>query len=224
MNKKLLEFKHEEITLTEAADRYGDIVKGTWTFDTWAKGLEDEIKGIAFYVYKDHIIIDYIDLNPEGSRVEGYIFEKGITVEGNIYNEAEDFGIAFISLGDVYAKNIYLGGGDFYVDGNVEVEEAAGGRYEHSNMHVERNLRCSVLLIEDYNITIGGKFEGKYPRQLYAYLEVDGKEYPMDEHIYLEDLVKEEVLTDEDGEFLLLNYKVISFLEEGKSILKKKII
>ena len=134
MNKKLLEFKREEITLTEAANRYSDLVKGTWTFDTWAKGLEDEIKGITFYVYKDHIIIDYIDLNPEGSRVEGYIFEKGVTVEGSIYNEADDFGIAFISLGDVYAKNIYLGGGDFYVDGNIEVEEIAGGRYDHSYM------------------------------------------------------------------------------------------
>ena len=49
MNKKLLEFKREEITLTEAANRYGELVRGTWTFDTWAKGLEDEIKGMTFY-------------------------------------------------------------------------------------------------------------------------------------------------------------------------------
>ena len=223
MNKKLLEFKHEEITLTEAANRYGDQVKGTWTFDTWAKGLEDEIKGITFYVYKDHIIIDYIDLNPEGSRAEGYIFEKGVTVEGNIYNEADDFGIAFISLGDVYAKNIYLGGGDFYVDGNVEAEEIAGGRYDHSNMRVERSLRCKALLIDDYNISIGGKFEGMYPRQQYGYLEVGGKEYPMDD-LDLNDLVKEEVLISEDGESVLLDHRVISLLEEGKSILKEKTV
>lgn len=221
MNKKLLEFKHEEITLTEAANRYGDQVKGIWTFDTWAKGLEDEIKGITFYVYKDHIIIDYIDLNPEGSRVEGYVFEKGITVEGSIYNEADDFGIAFISLGDVYAKNIYLGGGDFYVDGNVEVEEIAGGRYDHSNMRVERSLKCKVLLIDDYNISIGGKFEGMYPIQQYGYLEVMGKEYPMD-NLDLKDLLKEEVVIIEDGESVLLDHRVISLLEEGKSILKEK--
>ena len=224
MNKKLLEFKREEITLTEAANRYGDLVKGTWTFDTWAKGLEDEIKGITFYVYKDHIIIDYIDLNPEGSRVEGYIFEKGVTVEGSIYNEADDFGIAFISLGDVYAKNIYLGGGDFYVDGNVEAEEIAGGRYDHSYMRVERSLKCRVLLIDDYNISIGGKFEGIYPRQQYAYLEVMGREYPMEENIYLKDILKEEVIIIEEGEELLLDHKVISLLEEGKSILKDKIV
>ena len=221
MNKKLLEFKHEEITLTEAANRYGDQVKGIWTFDTWAKGLEDEIKGITFYVYKDHIIIDYIDLNPEGSRVEGYVFEKGITVEGSIYNEADDFGIAFISLGDVYAKNIYLGGGDFYVDGNVEVEEIAGGRYDHSNMRVERSLKCKVLLIDDYNISIGGKFEGMYPIQQYGYLEVMGIEYPMD-NLDLKDLLKEEVVIIEDGESVLLDHRVISLLEEGKSILKEK--
>ena len=221
MNKKLLEFKHEEITLTEAANRYGDQVKGIWIFDTWAKGLEDEIKGITFYVYKDHIIIDYIDLNPEGSRVEGYVFEKGITVEGSIYNEADDFGIAFISLGDVYAKNIYLGGGDFYVDGNVEVEEIAGGRYDHSNMRVERSLKCKVLLIDDYNISIGGKFEGMYPIQQYGYLEVMGREYPMD-NLDLKDLLKEEVVIIEDGESVLLDHRVISLLEEGKSILKEK--
>ena len=221
MTKKLLEFKHEEITLTEAANRYGDQVKGIWTFDTWAKGLEDEIKGITFYVYKDHIIIDYIDLNPEGSRVEGYVFEKGITVEGSIYNEADDFGIAFISLGDVYAKNIYLGGGDFYVDGNVEVEEIAGGRYDHSNMRVERSLKCKVLLIDDYNISIGGKFEGMYPIQQYGYLEVMGREYPMD-NLDLKDLLKEEVVIIEDGESVLLDHRVISLLEEGKSILKEK--
>ena len=221
MNKKLLEFKHEEITLTEAANRYGDQVKGIWTFDTWAKGLEDEIKGITFYVYKDHIIIDYIDLNPEGSRVEGYVFEKGITVEGSIYNEADDFGIAFISLGDVYATNIYLGGGDFYVDGNVEVEEIAGGRYDHSNMRVERSLKCKVLLIDDYNISIGGKFEGMYPIQQYGYLEVMGREYPMD-NLDLKDLLKEEVVIIEDGESVLLDHRVISLLEEGKSILKEK--
>ena len=221
MNKKLLEFKHEEITLTEAANRYGDQVKGIWTFDTWAKGLEDEIKGITFYVYKDHIIIDYIDLNPEGSRVEGYVFEKGITVEGSIYNEADDFGIAFISLGDVYAKNIYLGGGDFYVDGNVEVEEIAGGRYDQSNMRVERSLKCKVLLIDDYNTSIGGKFEGMYPIQQYGYLEVMGREYPMD-NLDLKDLLKEEVVIIEDGESVLLDHRVISLLEEGKSILKEK--
>ena len=221
MNKKLLEFKHEEITLTEAANRYGDQVKGIWTFDTWAKGLEDEIKGITFYVYKDHIIIDYIDLNPEGSRVEGYVFEKGITVEGSIYNEADDFGIAFISLGDVYAKNIYLGGGDFYVDGNIEVEEIAGGRYDHSNMRVERSLKCKVLLIDDYNISIGGKFEGMYHIQQYGYLEVMGKEYPMD-NLDLKDLLKEEVIISEEGESVLLDHRVISLLEEGKSILKEK--
>lgn len=223
MNKKLLEFKREEITLTEAANRYGELVRGTWTFDTWAKGLEDEIKGMTFYVYKEHITIDYIDLNPEGSRVEGYIFEKGIAVEGNIYNEADDFGIAFISLGDVRAKNIYLGGGDFYVDGNVEVEEIAGGRYDHSNMRVERNMKCGILLIDDYNISIGGMFDGIFPRQQYAYLEVSGKEYPMNYSVDLKDLIKEEVLISEDGETVLLDYKVISFLEEGKSILKEKL-
>lgn len=219
MNKELLKFKHEEITLTEADNRYGEIVKGTWTLDTWAKSIEEEIKGINFYVYKDLVDIDYIDLNPEGSRVEGYIFEKGVNVKGNIYNEDSDFGIAFISLGDVSAKNVFLGGGDFYVDGNMDVEEVAGGRYYHSNMRVEKNLKCGVLLIENYNISIGGRFTGKYPEQYSAYLEVNGKEYKMDE-LSLKDLVIDDVLIAEEGELAILDYKVVSFLEEGKSILK----
>lgn len=220
MNKELLKFKHEEITLIEARKRYSEVVRGTWALDTWAKSNEEEIKGISFYVYKDLINIDYIDLNPDGSRVEGYIFEKGINVKGNIYNEASDFGIAFISLGDVKAKNVFLGGGDFYVSGNLEVEEIAGGRYNHSNMRVEKDLKCGVLLIEDYNISIGGKFSGKYPEQYSAYLEEDGKEYKMDE-LLLKDVVIDDVLFSEDGEYAILDYKVVSLLEDGVSILKK---
>ena len=38
----------------------------------------------------------------------------------------------------------------------------------------------------------------------------------------LRDLVKEEVLISEDGESVLLDHRVISLLEEGKSILKEK--
>ena len=88
-------------------------------------------------------------------------------------------------------------------------------------MRVERSLRCKALLIDDYNISIGGKFEGIYPRQQYGYLEVMGKEYPMDD-LDLRDLVKEEVLISEDGESVLLDHRVISLLEEGKSILKEE--
>ena len=222
MNKELLKIRHEEITLYEAANRYGENIKGTWTLDTWAKGLDDEIRGVIFHVYKEKIDIDYIDLNPEGSRIEGYIFEKGINVSGNIYNEAGDFGIAFISLGDVSAKNIFLGGGDFYVDGNVDVKEIAGGRYDHGNMIIRGSFKCDTLIVDDYYISIGGNFYGKYPKQYYAYLEVNNQEYPMDNNQALEDLLIDEVLIKENGEVAILDYKIVNFLEEGKSILKER--
>ena len=42
------------------------------------------------------------------------------------------------------------------------------------------------------------------------------------DNLDLKDLLKEEVVIIEDGESVLLDHRVISLLEEGKSILKEK--
>jgi Leucine-rich repeat (LRR) protein len=64
--------------------------------------------------------------------------------------------------GDVFAKNLCLGGSASEIDGNVTVSGALTGYYNHGQMRIRGRTRADVIIASDYEFIFDGPVERRY--------------------------------------------------------------
>ena len=128
-------------------------------------GCIDQIPQPSIAVYEGDLSLDGLDLDiPGGWYVGGdmgYLITGNLRVNGNITNEQDDGALSLVVLGDLHAKNIAIGGQNFYVRGNVNVEGVFCGSYNHGETHVDGNLSAGLLISNDYRFWIRGHLDAK---------------------------------------------------------------
>jgi hypothetical protein len=141
------------ITEKEAIERFQlfDYILGSYGDDTKFLVLEGDVN-----------ISDDINLYNLCSPVNTYglIIDGNLTLTGILYQPDMDFGETLFVTGDLRAKSINKGGAEFYIKGNLIVEQTIYGYYNHGSLTVEGNTKATTIFAEDHYFKFGGDVQG----------------------------------------------------------------
>jgi Leucine-rich repeat (LRR) protein len=90
----------------------------------------------------------------------GLIIDGNLTLTGILYQPDSDFGESLFITGDLRAKSIHKGGAEFYIKGNLIVEQTIYGYYNHGTLIVEGNTEATTIFAEDHYFQFGGDVQG----------------------------------------------------------------
>lgn len=135
-----------------------------------------------FWVYDNDVECDDLNLETEEypDDILGIIVKGNLTV-GNIFNFETDYGMHLVVLGNLSANNIAVGGQDIHVTGNLTVKEVFMGSYNHGTIVVNGNVKCPIIIIDDYGFCTMGQVVGEVYGSEAVY-EVNGSEQTIIHH------------------------------------------
>ncbi|SEW34561.1 WGR domain-containing protein [Chitinophaga sp. YR573] len=90
----------------------------------------------------------------------GIIVDGNLTVNGVIFQPDMDSGQALFVTGNVRAKSINKGGAEFYIKGNLSIEQTIYGYYNHGSLKVEGNTEATTIFSEDHYFQFKGDVQG----------------------------------------------------------------
>lgn len=90
----------------------------------------------------------------------GVIVDGNLTLTGVLYQPDMDYGETLFVTGDLRAKSINKGGAEFYIKGNLIVEQTIYGYYNHGSLIVAGNTEATTIFAEDHFFKFGGDVQG----------------------------------------------------------------
>lgn len=130
-----------------------------------------------------------------------------------IYQPDIDNGEHLLVFGSLTAKSINKGGGEFYIKGNVTVEQTIYGYYNHGRLIIDGNTTAVAVFPDDHYFRFGGQITGTI---------VNGEDIvglktgAHDISALRKELIKGEDYADSD--------KINSYINAGKHILKDELL
>ena len=91
--------------------------------------------------------------------VYGYIVDGNLTVAGSITSEDEEV-MALLVTGDVHAGDVFAGGADTAILGNLRCDRFVIGLYNSGYLHITGDLHAPYVITSDHDIVWGGAIEG----------------------------------------------------------------
>lgn len=176
-------------------------------------GFGDECK---YMLLEGNIVIESgLDLEAVCWPLDTYgmIVDGNLTVNGVIYQPEMDSGPALFVTGNVKAKSLSKGGAEFYIKGDLIVEQTIYGYYNHGSLKVEGNTEAVTIFAEDHYF----KFKGDVQGLIINTGEVEGAEadYETTEPL-LDELVNNEDYSHSEI--------VLQYINKGKHILKSEFL
>ena len=96
---------------------------------------------------------DALDLHEfPDDQAYGYIVDGNLTVDGSINSQDEE-AMSLLVTGNLSVGDIFAGGADTAVLGNLHATRFVIGRYNHGYLHVSGDLHAALLLYSDHDIT-----------------------------------------------------------------------
>jgi hypothetical protein len=118
---------------------------------------EDGYENFFIYVDGDYEI-ENLDLDNIGDYFEtknkhiiAIIVNGNLKVQ-NIYNDETDGSCGIVTLGNLTAQNIVVGGQEIYVGGHLTVTDLYWGDYNHGSLQVVGKMDVNVLVDTDYSL------------------------------------------------------------------------
>ncbi|THU38375.1 leucine-rich repeat domain-containing protein [Niastella caeni] len=90
----------------------------------------------------------------------GIIVDGNLTLTGILYQPDMDYGETLFVTGNLHAKSVNKGGAEFYIKGNLVVEQTIYGYYNHGSLVVEGNTEATTIFAEDHYFKFGGDVQG----------------------------------------------------------------
>jgi Leucine-rich repeat (LRR) protein len=94
------------------------------------------------------------------AKANGVIVNGNLTIKGLLYQPDIDHGETLFVTGNVHAKSVNKGGAEFYIKGNLVVEQTIYGYYNHGSLVVEGDTEAVTIFAEDHYFRFGGDVQG----------------------------------------------------------------
>ena len=133
------------MTLQEALAQY----KTPGVSEYMLEGLKGD-----FYVFDNDAHFEHLDLDKLFYTQDrcGVLFRGNLTVDALLTQPETDYGPFTLVLGNVSAKNIFMGGGYIRIEGNVTVEQTLyAGCYNHGMSDINGFISAEVILSSDHS-------------------------------------------------------------------------
>lgn len=221
---------HYLLSCLEAKEKYAVLNLDALTF----REEDDFNQNEKILVFTESVEVDVISLDFEDftfkhlldhpdTDILTIIIEGHLTVKESISCYETDGSTGMVVLGNVSAKNIVIGGHQFYVQGNLNVQEIVCGHYNHGSMMVLGDASAKYFIPDDYAIFIAGIVEGivvgenifKFDPSEAAY-----HENPILPAVTMDEVLKEEFMNDEEGYFLFDS--LVDAIREGNVVYASK--
>jgi hypothetical protein len=133
------------ISLNEALKQY----KTPGVSEYMLEGLKGDL-----YVFDEDAHFESLNLDElfytEGRC--GVLFRGNLTVDTYLIQPETDYGPFVLVLGNVIAKNIFMGGGYTRIEGNVTVEQTLfAGCYNHGMSDIDGIIAAEIILSQDHS-------------------------------------------------------------------------
>src|SRR5689334_5962450 len=145
--------KHNLITEQEASDRF--------QLFTYIRGKFG--KTGKYLLYEGNVEMEgSVDLQVlcANAKANGVIVAGNLTVTGVLYQPDIDQGETLFVTGNLHAKSVNKGGAEFYIKGNLVVEQTIYGYYNHGSLVVEGDTEAVTIFAEDHYFRFGGDVQG----------------------------------------------------------------
>lgn len=145
--------KHNLISEQEAGDRF--------QLFTYIRGKLG--KTAKYLLYEGNVEMEgSVDLQVlcANAKANGVIVAGNLTVTGVLYQPDIDHGETLFVTGNLNAKSINKGGAEFYIKGNLVVEQTIYGYYNHGSLVVEGDTEAVTIFSEDHYFKFGGDVQG----------------------------------------------------------------
>ena len=154
-----------------------------------------------------------LDLNAfcRSINTYGIIVDGNLTITGALLQPDLDYGETIFVTGNLHAKSISKGGAEFYIKGNLVVEQTIYGFSNHGRLTVEGNTEATTIFAEDQHFIFRGDVQGL----LIDTGKVDGTE---SDFYTTEPLLDELIDNEKHSHYELL----LQYLQEGRPIIKEK--
>jgi Leucine-rich repeat (LRR) protein len=198
--------KHNLISEQEASDRYQlfNYIRGKFG------------KTGKYLLYEGNVEMEgSVDLQVlcSNAKANGVIVAGNLTVTGVLYQPDIDHGETLFVTGNLYAKSVNKGGAEFYIKGNLAVEQTIYGYYNHGSLVVEGDTEAVTIFSEDHYFKFGGDVQGL----VIDTGKIDGVEadYNTTEPL-LDELIKNDHYSDSG--------KLNQYINEGRHIINAEYI
>lgn len=94
------------------------------------------------------------------AKANGVIVNGDLTIKGVLYQPDIDHGETLFVTGSVNAKSVNKGGAEFYILGNLAVEQTIYGYYNHGSLVVAGDTEAVTIFAEDHYFRFGGDVQG----------------------------------------------------------------
>jgi hypothetical protein len=157
-------------------------------------------------LYNDHTKLDYLDLEfyDQYDDYTTIIVNGDLHVKGNVFNENTDGALSLFVLGNLYARNVLVGGQVIYVKGDISVDEVLIGSYNHGDLYCYAQVSCPLIIDDDYHFNLSADVK-----------IMDANDE--DDLLSLTNLINED-LFNEEGQFNF--YAAHAIVKAGGSILQ----
>lgn len=145
--------KHNLITEQEASDRF--------QLFTYIRGKFG--KTGKYLLYEGNVEMEgSVDLQVlcANAKANGVIVAGNLTITGVLYQPDIDHGETLFVTGNLHAKSVNKGGAEFYIKGNLIVEQTIYGYYNHGSLIVEGDTEAVTIFSEDHYFKFGGDVQG----------------------------------------------------------------
>jgi Leucine-rich repeat (LRR) protein len=94
------------------------------------------------------------------AKANGVIVAGNLTITGVLYQPDINDGEPLFVTGNLHAKSVNKGGAEFYVKGNLVVEQTIYGYYNHGSLVVEGDTEAVTIFAEDHYFRFCGDVQG----------------------------------------------------------------
>lgn len=94
------------------------------------------------------------------AKANGIIVHGNLVIKGILHQPDIDHGETLFVTGNLNAKSINKGGAEFYIKGNLAVEQTIYGYYNHGSLVVEGDTEAVTIFAEDHYFRFGGDVQG----------------------------------------------------------------
>lgn len=123
--------------------------------------LAEEAPGQKVLIFEQDVhtdqLLDLYDIFAE-QDIAGMIFRGNLQVDNSIIDYEPDTYACFLLVeGSLTCRNLVAGCVPIYVKGNVHVQQAFIGYYNHGEVIIDGNLRARLWIEDDHQTTVQGK-------------------------------------------------------------------
>ncbi|SFE88605.1 hypothetical protein SAMN05518672_111168 [Chitinophaga sp. CF118] len=200
----LTQYTYTTITEKEAEERFqlADYIDTFWG---------DEYR---YILLEGNVVMEgFVDLNTlcRAINTYGIIVDGNLTITGGLLECEMDYGETLFVMGDLQAKSISKGGGEFYIKGNLMVEQTIYSFLNQGQLTVEGNTTATTIFSEDQYFKFGGDVQGL----LISTGKIEGLRADFDT---TEPLLDELIEDDKNSDHATL----LQYVHDGKPITKEK--